>query len=130
MRLFLTLAALALPLPAAAEGARIVLDCTTQTRCDPQGGCASATGSARFTLAPVTTDAGGAGSYSLSLGDGAALEAKAPSRTGPWVWLQGGEVLMTLALSGETSAVWIRQSLAGGGSAPATIDLMTCEVTA
>ncbi|MEI4470458.1 hypothetical protein [Frigidibacter sp. MR17.24] len=134
MRFLITLAAMALPLPALAEGARLTLDCAIERVCDTQNTCTPSYGSLRVTIAPVSTDAAGAGDYTVTAEDGSAtvtpspMPARAPARTGPWVWLEAGEVLVTLALTSETTALRIRQPVATG-VAPG-IDMMTCEVTA
>lgn len=131
MRLTTFLLAAALPGAVLAEGARLELDCTFVTACDEAGQCAPGDGPARFVVEPEAIDDDGTGLYTLWVDDGEGHTATGAARTGPFAWAPGEDVRMQLALTGETSALWIRQTLGAGGETPAgaEIDLMTCEVT-
>ncbi|WP_375690701.1 hypothetical protein [Pseudooceanicola sp. LIPI14-2-Ac024] len=122
---------LGLPQAGLAEGARLDLDCRTVTRCNAAGACAPATGTTRFAIEPETLDQDGMGLFTLWQDDDAAQLAQGASRLGPFLWEPVAGTRTSLALSGEGSAVLIRQS-AGTTAGPDTgaeIDLMTCEVT-
>lgn len=131
MRFTTFLLAAALPGAAAAEGARLELDCTFVTACEATGPCAPGDGPARFVVEPEAIEDDGTGLYTLWVDDGEGLTATGASRTGPFAWTPQDDVRMQLALTGESSALWIRQTLDTGGETPAgaEIDLMTCEVT-
>lgn len=134
MRLALLLLAAGLIHPAAsrAEGARLLLDCGFQQTCTETGQCSPYGGSQQFTLAPVATDAQGTGDWTIASNDAAPAPARGLSRTGPWVWQpEGDNHLHTLALTGEASAIWIRQWLPTQTypETYAEMDIMLCEVT-
>jgi len=131
MRILPLLLTLALPGAAIAEGARLDLACTFVTACDAAGQCGEGTGPARFVVEPEAIDEDGLGLYTLWVDDGPGHTARGASRTGPFAWEPGDSTRMQLALTGERSALWIRQTIGTGGETPsgAEIDLMTCEVT-
>jgi len=131
MRALALLALPALPGAAWAEGARLELDCAVVTACDATGACTPGDGTARFTVEPEAIDAEGAGLYTLWVDDGDGHAAQGASRIGPFLWQPDGARRMQLALTGDASALWIRQTIAAGAGSPsaAEIDLMTCEVT-
>ncbi len=117
-------------LPAQAEGARLSLECTRVTACTEAGTCAKAEGPVRFVLAPVDTDATGAGTYEVTVDGGAAMAAQAMSFAGPFLWAPALGRRETLTFTSETSALWLRQTIESGtGAAPsADIDFLTCRI--
>lgn len=111
-----------------AEGARLVLDCQVVTACDAAGACAPAEDAIRFTVEPESIDDEGIGLFSIWIDDAAEAHlARGLSRTGPFLWSADDSTRETLVLTGETTALHTRQNL--GGTPPARIDLLTCEVT-
>ncbi|QDC09711.1 hypothetical protein FHY55_10845 [Oceanicola sp. D3] len=127
----LALFTLALPTTALAEGARLTLTCEVQRSCNEAGACDPFGGTQVFTLAPTATDANGTGDWTVALNDGEATPARGLAHTGPWVWQPGDGHLHTLSLTGEASALRIRQWLPTERypETYAEIDIMTCEVT-
>ncbi|OWU84890.1 hypothetical protein ATO6_11290 [Oceanicola sp. 22II-s10i] len=119
----------ALPLGAAAEGARLELACSVTATCAADGTCAQADAESgatlRFVVEPEALDPQGRGDYSVWVDDGAAQAASGLSRTGPFLWSPEEGQLMTLALTGETTALLIRQTVGG----TTDTDFLTCEVT-
>ncbi|MCT4371786.1 hypothetical protein CLG85_016255 [Yangia mangrovi] len=117
-------------LPAAAEGARTSLECDHVTACSEAGTCAAANGRVSFVLAPVDTDATGAGAYELSVDGGASMPAQAMSFAGPFLWAPALGARETLTFTSETSALWLRQTIESGTGAPpsADIDFLTCRI--
>ncbi|MFY0632801.1 MAG: hypothetical protein JXQ91_03250 [Vannielia sp.] len=133
MRLALILLATGLAQPAAlaAEGAQLSLACELHRSCNEAGACDAFGGTQQFTLAPVSTDTNGTGDWTVAQDGGEALPARGLAHTGPWVWQPGDGHLHTLSLTGEASALRIRQWLPTERY-PVTyaeIDIMTCEVT-
>jgi hypothetical protein len=121
----------ALPGAAWAEGARLELDCTVAATCDATGACAASDDHVRFMVEPEAIDAEEVGLYTLWVDDAEGRTARGASRTGPFLWQAGDGLRMQLALTGDASAIWIRQPLGTGtdmASGP-EIDLLTCEVT-
>ncbi|MWB77473.1 hypothetical protein GLS40_05500 [Pseudooceanicola sp. 216_PA32_1] len=116
---------------AAAEGARLMLDCAFVTSCLGGGACEAAEGAVRFAIAPMETDAEGAGDYTVIVDRGQAMPARALSRIGPFSWSPGPGRLHALSLTGEDSALWLRQITDSGTGAPpsAEIEILHCEVT-
>ena len=120
------------PLSATAEGARLVLQCDFVTACSQSGDCGPGKGPAGFVLEPADVDPGGKGSYTLRLDDGdAAIPTEGLSQVGPFVWSMGEGTRTTLVLTGEASAILVRQITDTGTNAPpsAEIDIMNCEIT-
>ncbi|WP_194133144.1 hypothetical protein [Salipiger mangrovisoli] len=125
-----TAAMLGLCSGAEAEGARLNLDCTFVTACSEAGVCAAGVGPVAFTLAPVETDAEGAGSYSMSVDGAEPLPAEAPGFAGPYLWQPSEGTRMALSLTSDTTALWTRQTTQSGTDAPpsAEIDFLTCRI--
>ena len=143
MRAAVILMAALLPLPALAEGARIELTCDTRAACDAAGQCDAqgdvgensvgdpapsgpASGDLRLVIEPEDTDPDGIGLYSMWVGDGPALGAAGAGRLGPYLWMDDDGTRSTLALTGEDSAILIRQG--AGGADPARVDFLHCTV--
>lgn len=118
-----------LPFAAVAEGARMDLDCRVTSTCDVDGVCAEADRSVAFTIAPMRTDAAGAGTYDVS-SDGRSNPAQALDRTGPFLW-QHADRRHILVLTAEDKALYLRQTPVQPASASpvTTVDYLTCEVT-
>lgn len=117
-------------LPAWSEGARMMLDCTAVTSCTQTGTCTEASRPYPITIAPQDIDVDGSGSYAITIGE-ASHDAKGFARTGPFHWQVGEFGLHTLTLTGEATALMIRQDTTPNGTvAPrADIDFLQCEVT-
>ncbi|WP_353472259.1 hypothetical protein PVT71_13255 [Salipiger sp. H15] len=117
-------------LPALAEGARLTLECTLATACSEAGDCGAGQGPVAFVLAPVETDAEGAGSYEVSVDGGEPLPAQALGFAGPFLWQPSEGTRMALSLTSETTALWTRQIVESGTDAPpsAEIDFLTCGI--
>ena len=116
---------------AQAEGARMQMDCTYATACSANGDCVTGIGPIAFSISPKEIDAEGRGTYEVSAGNAEPEIAQGLSQTGPFLWMPSSGQRMVLTLTGDTTALWVRQILPGGTeTAPSTeIDLMTCEVT-
>ncbi|WP_407493277.1 hypothetical protein [Pseudooceanicola sp. MF1-13] len=99
-----------LPFSALAEGARMVMDCQVTSRCDVDGTCVAADVPVQFELAPVSIDADGAGTYSVTAME-ETYEATAPSRAGPFVWDEGNGARYTLTLTSEDTAIGLMQDI-------------------
>ncbi|SIN91385.1 hypothetical protein [Vannielia litorea] len=127
----LALASLAPPAPALAEGARLDLACTYLKSCDQAGACSGFSGPVTLSLAPVTIDPSGTGDWRFSPEGATALPARGLSHTGPWTWQPGDGHLHTFVLTGEDSALWIRQWLPTERypETYAEIDILTCEIS-
>ncbi|WP_343502338.1 hypothetical protein [Alloyangia pacifica] len=117
-------------LPSFAEGARVSLACDRVTVCSEAGTCTDAEGQVSFVLAPVDTDATGAGAYELTIDGGVSLAAQAMSFAGPYLWAPALGHRETLTFTSETSALWLRQTIETGTTAPpsAEIDFLTCRI--
>ncbi|SDG26950.1 hypothetical protein [Alloyangia pacifica] len=115
---------------ALAEGARLNLDCSLVTVCSEAGICAAGEGPVAFTLAPLETDAAGAGDYEVSVDGAEALPAAALGFAGPFLWQPSEGTRMALSLTSETTALWTRQTTRSGTDAPpsAEIDFLTCRI--
>ncbi|ANT59090.1 hypothetical protein AYJ57_01170 [Salipiger sp. CCB-MM3] len=126
----LPLPTLGLPHPAAAEGARLVLECSFVTACSEAGACAAGDGPVRFVLAPLETDAAGAGRYEVTVDEQPAQPAEALGFAGPFLWQPSEGTRMVLSLTSETTALWTRQIVDSGTDAPpsAEIDFLTCGI--
>lgn len=127
---FSILALAACPAPMMAEGARMTLSCEVQTVCTQDGACKAAQDGREITVTPNNIDASGLGTYGVVI-DGKGNEARGLSRTGPFLWQIGSYQIQTLTLTGETTALMIRQDTTPNGVvAPnAAVDFLTCEVT-
>ena len=114
-----------------AEGARLRLDCETVTRCAEGGACEAAGDGVTFTVAPQATDADGAGRYTVIVDGGQAQAAEGLARLGPFSWSSEAGTRDSLTVTGEASALWLRQVIDDGSGAPprARIDILQCEVT-
>ena len=98
-----------------AEGARLTLHCRVVSRCDAGAVCVPGDAQASLELAPVRTDADGAGTWRVTQGTGVA-EARALSRTGPFAWSEPGGERDALLLTDATHALWQRLEAEGRGS--------------
>ena len=127
---FLFLALAACPAPMIAEGARMTLSCEVQTVCTQDGACKAAQSAREITVSPGKIDAAGVGTYSVSV-DGKDNAANGLSRPGPFRWQIGSYQIQTLTLTGESTALMIRQDTTPNGvvAPSAAIDFLTCEVT-
>ena len=110
-----------------AEGARLSLTCSVVTACDTGGQCASGEGPADFIISPNKIDEAGTGTYAVTENDGTPVLSQGLSQLGPFVWKPTEDTRMTLTVTGEDTAVLIRQ---GTGPDPwAETGLMTCGVS-
>ncbi|WP_163850161.1 hypothetical protein [Pseudooceanicola aestuarii] len=124
-------ATLAMVRPAAAEGARLLAECRITTTCAETGACRPGFGAPVFEIAPQDTDATGAGRYTLQLDDGAKVTAQGLSLTGPFVWSPDTGHRDSLSLTGEGTALWLRQTLPGPDDVETNADIhfLTCQIT-
>ncbi len=115
----------ALPAPAFAEGARIVFDCRTLTRCDAAGSCDVATDPHRFTFAPLARGTDEIDLYEVSY-DEVPAKAEAPAGLRQCSWSEGEADRQTLLLNDDTHATWhrLRENDAGNTE----IAFLRCEV--
>ncbi len=130
MTTYTSAALAALASSAAAEGAHLRLDCTVTTACSEAGVCQPGDGPARYDIAPEAIDGEGAGSYRIATDASEPVPAQGLSRTGPFLWSTGSGTRAILTLTGEATALLVRQVTESGTGAPpsAEIDMMNCEV--
>ncbi len=115
----------ALPAPALAEGARVVFDCRTVTRCDGAGSCDVATDPHRFSFAPLARGTDEVDLYEVSY-DEVTAEAEAPAGLRQFSWSEGAGDRQTLLLNDDTHATWHR--LREDDTRETEIAILRCEV--
>ncbi len=110
---------------ALAEGARETYDCVSTQRCDGAGLCEPADEAITFVVAPLSQDAQGGGTLTLSYGDETA-QATRLSDIAPIVWSSGPGDVQSLMITGSAMFVWYWLDLNYGNS---ELTFLTCKVS-
>lgn len=115
---------LILPLTAAAEGAKRVLDCTAYKTCDEGGICMPSAEKITFTVMPIKRGPQGEGPHTIGY-NGITATADNITGKGPYVWSTDGDDVNTLLYASEAIMIW--HQLAFTPKATSTIQFLTCK---